>query len=154
MDGVRIGEVPLLDQDVLGQVHVHRPRAAAPGEEERFLDGAGEVVAVLHQEVVLGGGAGDSDIVGFLEGVVPDEVRGHLAGEGDERDRVHERVLERGHQIGGGGPGGHQADADPAGGAGVSLGRVAGGRLLADQDMTDSLEVVQDVVNRQHCAAR
>ena len=133
---------------------MHGPRPAAPGQEERLLDGAGEVVAVFHQEVVLGGGAGDPDIVGFLERIVPDEVGRHLASEGDERDRVHERVLERGHQVGGGGPGRHQADADPAGGAGVALGRVPGGRLLADEDMADSLEVVEHIVDRQHRAAR
>ena len=35
----------------------------------------------------------------------------------------------------------------------VALGRVAGRRLLADQDVAQPLEVVQRVVDRQHGAA-
>ena len=70
------------------------------------------------------------------------------------RDRVHQRVLERGHQVGGGGPGGDEADADLAGRPRVALRRMPGGGLLAHQDVADALEVVQGVVDRQHRAAR
>src|SRR5207247_5131240 len=41
----------------------------------------------------------------------------------------------------------------PARGAGVALCRVPGGRFLADQDVANPFEVVQDVVDRQHGAA-
>ena len=50
-------------------------------------------------------------------------------------------------------PRGDEAHADPAGRARVALGRVAGGRLLADQDVAQPLEVVQRVVDRQDRAA-
>ena len=39
------------------------------------------------------------------------------------------------------------------GGPRVALGGVAGGRLLADQDVAQALEVVEHVVDRQHGAA-
>ena len=117
---------------------------------ERLLDDPGEVLAVLDQEVVLGRGARDADVVGLLEGVVADQVRRHLAREGDDRDRVHERVLQRRHEVGRRRTRGDQADAGPAGRPGVALGRVPGGRLLADEDVAYALEVVQDVVDRQH----
>jgi hypothetical protein len=67
---------------------------------KRLLDDRRQVLAVLDQEVVLGRGSRDADVVGFLERVVADQVRRHLAGERDQWDRIHEGVLQRGHQIG------------------------------------------------------
>src|SRR6202022_3954677 len=92
----------------------------------------------------------DADVVRLLEGVIADQVRGHLSGEGDDGDRVHEGVLERRHQIGRRGSRGDQAPPPLAGGARVALGRVPGGRFLAYQDVTETLEVVQGVVDRQY----
>ena len=94
--------------------------------------------------------ARDAAVVGLLEGVVADQVRGHLSGEGDDGDRVHEGVLERRHQVGRRGPRGDQAHAHLAGGARVALGRVPGGRFMAYQDVAETLEVVQGVVDRQY----
>ena len=146
-------ELRLLHQDVLGQVDVHRPRPPADGDVKRLPDDRPQILAVLDQEVVLGGRARDADVIGLLEGVVADQVRGHLPGERDDRDRVHEGVLQRGHEIGAGGPRRHQAHAHLAGRPRVALGGVAGGRLLADEDVAQPLEVVQRVVDRQHGAA-
>ena len=150
---LRVLEVPLLDQDVLGQVDVDRPRAPGGGDVERLLDDRGEVLAVLHQEVVLGGRARDADVVGLLERVVADRGRRHLPGEGDDRDRVHQRVLERGDQVGRGRSGGDETDTDLAGRPRVPFRRVPGGSLLAYQHVAQALEVVQGVVDRQDRAA-
>ena len=151
---LRVLEGPLLDQDVLRQVHVDRPRAPGGGDVKRLLDDRGQVLAVLDQEVVLGGRASDADVVGLLERVVADRGGGHLPGEGHDRNRVHQGVLERGDQVGRGRPGGDEADADPAGCPRVPFRRVPGGGLLADQDVAQALEVVQGVVDRQDRAAR
>ncbi len=75
---------------------------------------AGEIVDVLDQPVVLGAGARDADGVAFLEGVGADERGRNLAGDADERNGVHQRVLQRRHGIGRAGAGGDEHDADLA----------------------------------------
>ena len=102
---------------------------------------------------MLGAGARDADRVAFLERVVADEVRRHLAGDADERDGIHQRVGEAGDRVGGAGAGGDEHDADLAGGARIAFGRVHGAAFLADEDVLDLVLLEQLVVDRQHGAA-
>ena len=138
---------------VLGQVDHHRPRAAGARDVERLVDDAAEVVGLAHEVVVLGAGAGDADGVGFLEGVVADEVGRDLAGQAHDRDRVHHRVGQPGDRVGGAGPRGHQQHPDLAGRARIALGGVNGARLVAHQDVAQLVLAEQHVVDRQHGAA-
>jgi len=59
----------------------------------------------------------------FLKGVGADDRGADLAGDGDERRRVELGVGEGGDEVGGAGSRGGDADADLAGGAGITLGR-------------------------------
>ena len=154
MDLVRVLEGPLLHQDVLGQIHMDRSRAAGGRDVERLLDGLAQIPSVLYEEVVLGAGARDPDVVGLLEGVVADHMGRYLAGEGDDRDGVHVSVLERGHQIGGRRPRRDEGDSDLPRGPGVSLGRMTRRRFLTNEDVAQPGEVIQGVVDRQHRPAR
>ncbi len=142
-----------LHQDVLGQVDDDRAGAAAPRHMERLVHRAGEVLGVLHQVVVLGAGPGDADRVGLLEGVVADHVGRHLAGQADDRHGVHERVGEAGDGVGGAGSGGDQDAADLAGRAGIALGGMDGGLLVADEDVAQLVLLEDGVVDRQHSPA-
>ena len=83
---------------------------------------------------------------------VPIAGRGHLAGDRDDRHRVHVGVGDRGDQVGRARAGGGHADADLAGGLRVAGGGVAGALLVADQDVPH-LRVEQRVVRRQDRAA-
>ena len=51
------------------------------------------------------------------------------------------------------GAGGHQHDADLAGGAGIALGGVHRAAFLADQDVADGVLLEQRIVDRQYRAA-
>src|SRR5262249_41215214 len=128
-------------------------RASSGRDVEGLADDRPEIIAVLNQEVVLRARTCDPDVVSLLECVVADEVRGHLPGEGDDRNRVHHRVLQRRHQIGRGRTGGHEADADLARGPRVAFRCVAGGGFLADEDVAQALEIVQSVVDGEYRAA-
>ena len=103
---------------------------------------------------MLGAGPGDAGRVRFLEGVVADEVRRHLAGQADDGDAVHERVGEAGHRIGRAGPGGHEHDADLAGRAGVAFRGMNRAAFLADEVMAQPVLLEDLVIDRQHGAAR
>ena len=98
------------------------------------------------QEVVLGDRHRDAADVRLLEGVRADRLGGDLAGDRDQRDRVHVRVGDRGDEVGGAGARGRHADADLAGGLGVAGGRVARALLVADQDVPDLRGVHHRVV--------
>jgi hypothetical protein len=116
------------------------------------VDDRRQLVDVLDQPVVLGAGARDTDRIGFLERVRADQRGRNLASQADERDRIHQGVLQRRHGIGGAGTRRDQHDADLAGGAGIAFGRVAGALLVADEDVLDVILLEDLVIDRQHRA--
>ena len=92
---------------VLGDVHQHRPGAAAGARHvERLVDGRRHLGHVRHQVIVLRDGEGDAGDVGLLEGVRPDEPacppdRDATMGEGIE----HREGGDARDHVGGPGPG-------------------------------------------------
>ncbi len=90
------------------------------------------------QEVVFGAGTGDAGDVHFLERVVADHGRGDLPGEDDHGNGIHVGVGDPGHRVGGAGSRGDQADADPAGGPGVTVGGMDRPLFVAHQDVPES----------------
>ena len=60
-----------------------------------------QIIDVLHEVIVLGAGPGDPDGIALLKCVVADEMRRHLSGDADDGDRIHQRIGEAGHRIGG-----------------------------------------------------
>ena len=62
--------------------------------------------------------------------------------------RVHHGRGDAGDQVGGAGAGGGNGDADFAGGARISVGRMGGALLVADQDVADRV-FAQSVVDGQ-----
>ena len=85
---LRPGIDALGELDVLRDVDDHRPRPAARRDVERLVQHARQVLDALDQVVVLGARPGDADGVALLERVVADQVRRHLAGDADDRDRI------------------------------------------------------------------
>jgi len=139
---------------VLRHIHHHRPRPAAARDIERLMNRGSDFVHAPDEVVVLGAGPGDAGRVRFLEGVIADEVRRHLAGQADDGNAVHERVGEAGHRIGRAGPGGHEHDADLAGRAGIAFRGMDRAAFLADEVMAQLVLLEDLVIDRQHGAAR
>ncbi len=121
---------------------------------ERLVQHARQILDALDQIIVLGARPGDADGVAFLERVVADQVRRHLAGDADDRDRVAQRVGQARHRIGGAGAGRDQHAADFAGRARIAFGRVRRALLVPHQDVLHPLLREQRVIDRQHRAAR
>jgi len=109
LEGRAIGEIEFVGRaigaggelHVLGQIDQHGAGPAAAGHVKGFVQGLGQLGDVFHQVVMLGAGAGDAGRVGFLEGVVADQMRRNLACDADQRDRIHLRVEQAGHRVGG-----------------------------------------------------
>ena len=138
---------------VLGDVDQHRAGTAGGRQVEGLADGAGDVLGLGDEEVVLGDRVGDPGDVRLLEPVGADQVGGDLAGDRDHGNRVHVGVGQRGDQVGRARPAGGHADADAPGGLRVAGGGVPGALLVADQDVADLLGVEQRVVGGEHGAA-
>ena len=144
--------VALALEDVLGNIDEHRTRAAALGDIESLMQNLRQILELLHQEIVLGGGARDTKGVGFLERVGADQLAGHLAGEGDQRNRIHHGVDQTGDQVGGTRTRGGAADARLASGPRIALGGKSGVRFVAHQDVADGM-IVHRVVKGQRDSA-
>ncbi len=140
--------------DVLGQVHQHRPGPAGRAMWNASRMTRARSCTSLTRKLCLVTGAGDADDVGFLEGVVADAGAWRTcpvkATMGIESIRASCSAVTR---LVAAGPEVTRHTPTFAGRARVALGRVAGRRLVADQDVAHPLEVVQRVVDRQHGAA-
>ena len=92
--------------------------------------------------------------VSHSECVVADQVGGHLAGENNDRDRIHQRVGEAGDGVGGAGAGGDEHRTDFARRTRIAFGGMHRALLVADENVLQLLLLEHGVVDRQHRAAR
>ena len=145
---VGVGDEGVLD--VLGDVDEDGAGAAGGGDVEGFLDDAGDVAGVLDQVVVLGDGATDLDHGGFLEGVGADDLRGNLAGDGDDGEAVELGVGQAGDEVQRAWAGGGHGDAGLAGGAGVAFGGEDAALFVAGQDGADLVRTVGEGLVHGH----
>ena len=81
-------------------------------------------------------------------------MRRHLPGDAHQRYRIHQRVGQRRHHVGGARPRRHQHHAGQTGGARIALGGVAGALLVPHQDMLDLVLLEQLVIDREHRTTR
>ena len=103
---------------------------------------------------MLGDGHRDALDVGFLEAVLAQALRGHVAGEGHHRHRVHIGGGDAGDEVRCARAAGGQHHAGAARCTGVAVRRVGCALLVGGQHMGDAVGVfVQLVVEVQHCAA-
>ncbi len=139
--------------DVLRDIDDHGAGTARARDMERLVQHARQVVHVLHQPVVLGAGTRDADGIAFLERVVADQVRRHLAGDADQRNGIHQGVGQAGNGVRRARAGSDEDDADLAGGARIALGCMHRAAFLADENVADLVLLEQLVIDRQHGAA-
>ena len=130
----RVGGPRLGRERVLGEVDVHRTRAAGTSDVEGLRDDARDLVGTAHQVVVLRHRQRDAADVDLLEGVLAQERTRHVAGERDHRHRVELGCGDAGDQVGGTGAGRPEADTDASAGSSVAVGSMCGSLLVADED--------------------
>ena len=74
-----------VDEDILRQINHHRAGAAGFRDVKGFVHHTRQVFGFLDQIIMLGRGAGDAGGIGFLEGIIADQMRRHLAGQANYR---------------------------------------------------------------------
>ena len=150
---LRLGIGALGELDVLRDVDHDRPRPSARGDVESLMQRARQILNGFDQIIVFGARPSDADGVAFLEGVIANQMRRHLPGENDDRDRVTERISEARDRIGGARSGSDEDGANLASRARITLGGVHGTLLVPHQDVVDFILLEQRIVDRQHRAA-
>ena len=143
--GVVAREIHLLDGfifnnrgcDVLGDIHQNGTRSSRACDVKGLPDDPTQVAQGLHQVVVLGAGAGDSQDVGLLKGVVADEHGGNLTAEDHQGDGIHVSGGKAGYRVRGPRARGDQADPHLSGGPCVSVRCVYGTLFVAHQVVAD-----------------
>ena len=137
MVAVRVAGVVLLD--VLGNVDQHRPGTVPPRQGEGLAHHFGNVGHLLYQGAALGNRPGDADDIHFLKGILAQQVRRHIAGDGNDGSGVTVGIGDTGDQVGGTRPGGCKAHAYPAAGAGIALGSVHRALLVFGANAADTV---------------
>ena len=117
---------------------------------KRLPDNPGNVFRVLHQVMVLGDCAGDLDHRCLLKRIGADDVPGHLAGDGDQRNRIHLGVSQSRDKIERSRPRSRHDYAGLARGAGVSLGGEYAPLFVAGQDRANPVLVARESLVQGH----
>ncbi len=139
-------------EDVLGDIDQHGAGTPGRGDIERLMHNLRQIGDILHQEIMLGAGARYAERVRFLKCIAADELGGNLAGESDNRYRVHHGVDQTGDEVRRAGSGCRATDADSSRGARVAFGGETGVLLVPHQDVAD-LVIIQRVVEGERNAA-
>ena len=154
LDRHRVAEVQLGLLDV--PRHVDEDRAATAGTRnvERGLHHGRDLLHVLDEPGVLDDRHRDARDVAFLKRVGPDHGRAHLAGDADERRRIHPRIGDGGDEVGGPRTGRRDRDPDASRGACVPLRHVACALLVPGEHVSDRGPARHCVVRRHDRSAR
>ena len=143
----------LLERDILGDVHHHRPWPTGTGNVECLLERHGQITWIFDQEIVFDDGARDADRIAFLESIQTNGCRGHLTRDDHHRDAVHVGGSDAGHGIREARAGCHQCHTHFTGGAGIPVCSVHCGLFVAHQHMLNGVLLVESVVDIENSSA-
>ena len=66
--------------------------AAGCRDVERLVQHAGKIIYIAHQPIMLGARPCDPNRIAFLKCVIANKVGCHLAGDNDQRYRIHQCI--------------------------------------------------------------
>ena len=139
---------------VLGNVHDHRTGPSRLRDVESLLHDARNVIDVCDQIAVFHDRQRQAENVRFLEPAFADHVLRHLAGDGDDGNRIEISVGEAGDEVGRAGAAGGHADAGPSGRPRVTFRRERAALFVPGQDGADFLRPRQRLMQFHARAAR
>ena len=146
---VGVAELGVVAGYVLGDVHKYRSRASRGRNVEGFLDGAGQVLDIPDQVIVFRARPRHADNVRLLEGVITDDVGGHLTRKHDDGSGIHEGVRQTGDNVRAAGSGGDQYNPRTSCGAGIPLRHVHRPLFVAGENVAHSA-AVKGIVDGQN----
>ena len=122
-------------EGIRAYLHVGGTGTAFGHRQERVVNDGRDVLDAIDAGVPFGEGTKEAELVfGFMEEAFPlvHQVAGYLGGDIEDGDRVAVGSAHSGGGVGGAGAGGGDANAGAAARAGVAVGEVGSGLLMAD----------------------
>ena len=137
MDFIGILEIDFRFQGVFGNIDQDWTGPACRCDVKGFFQDARDRSGVLYQVVVLGNGRRNAGNIGFLEGIAADEARRDLSADDDHGDRVHVGRSNARNHVAYPWSGRGDADAGPAGNAGVAVCSVDRSLFMTGKDVPE-----------------
>ena len=119
---------------------------------EGLLHDAGKFIHIPHKVAVLHHRQRHSKHIGLLERTASDHFLRHLAGDRDERNRVHEGVCDAGDKVRGTGAGSGHANSNLAGHTSIALGGENPALLVAWKNGADFFCFGESLMDRHRAA--
>src|SRR5262245_37090043 len=143
---IRVAWIVLLD--IFGDVDQYWTRPIPGRQGEGLLHHRRDISYTVNEKTLLGDGGRDRNDIHLLKGILAQEVRRNVAGNGDDRYRIAVGIGNAGHEVGRSGARGRQTDAHLSGGSGKSLSRMGGALFVLYADAAD-IVLLEHVENLQ-----
>ena len=137
---------------VLGDIDHHRARTTGRCQIEGLFQHFWDFGRVTNREAVLHDRTRHANDIGFLEGVVTNQVAHDLAAQNNHGNGVHVGGRNASHRVGSAGARGHQHHAGLAGGTGIAVGSVGGCLFVPHEDVLHFVLAEQRIINMQRRA--
>ncbi len=134
---VRVDEFGCSHLHVLGQIDQYRAGPPGTSDVKRLLHDARQLPDILHQEIVLGNRPGDTNNVGFLEGIVTNQGGRNLSGDNHQGNGIHVGGGDTGDRIGRSRTAGGDGHPHLPGCPGIPVGGMYRSLLVPSQDVLD-----------------
>ena len=135
-----------IQQNIPGNIHQHRPRAAMPCQAKSLPDSSSQSLRVLDLVIVLCHRHGHIHDVDFLKGVPAQKPCIHLTCKGNHRNRIHKCRSQPCHQVGSPRAGGGNAHAYLAGSTGISVSSMSRILFVSSQNLIDIFCIIQCII--------
>ena len=137
---------------VFGDVDQNRTGTSGIGNDERFADGARDVLGARDDYVVFCDRHGDAGDVDFLKSVGAEQLAADLAGDADDGRGIEHGRGDSGDHVRCAGAARCHGDAYAAGGARITIGHVRSALFVANENVVQ-LGFAERVVDGENRAA-
>jgi hypothetical protein len=139
--------VALRLRDILRDIDEDRTRTSRAGNQEGLAHDICELMDILHDTVPLRDRLRYARDIDFLEGVLAEKLGRDVAGDRNDRRRVHIGRGDAGREVRAAGARRREAHADLAGRTGIAVSGMHGTLLVAHEIVVNLGRLVQDVVD-------
>ena len=137
---------------IFRDIDENRARTSGIRDDERFADGARDVLGARHDDVVFRDRHGDARDVNFLKSVGTEQFAAHLAGDADDGRRIEHSSGDAGNHVGCARAARGHGYAHSAAGARITIGHVRSALFVPNQNMMQ-LGFAESIVDRKNRAS-
>ena len=139
---------------ILRDINHNRTGTTGSSDVVCLADYLRDFLGVTNAQIVLNHRTGNTDHIGFLEGILTNKGGCNLAAQNHHGDGIHERGGNAGNSVGGSRTRGHQYGTWFSGCTGIAVGHVDRRLFVPHQNMLDFVLPEQRIINMKGCTTR